>query len=95
MSGLQEGDVTDNDRFDEKISLSLHRDEAIVLLHYLSREIWMQDEKRLTPSFQHPAEAHGLRALLQELVPPLTDVGGPDSASIHARACESFLNRHR
>jgi hypothetical protein len=88
-------DVTDADRFEEKTKISLHRDEAIVLLHYLSRELWMQDEKRLMATFEHPAEAHGLHALLQELVRPLMDTGGPDSSAIHTRARGHLMNRFR
>jgi hypothetical protein len=85
--------VTDTDRFDQKVAISLQRDEAIVLLHYLSREIWMQNEGRLNPSIEHPAEAHSLHALVQELLAPLMDTGGPDSAAIHARAKASLMNR--
>jgi hypothetical protein len=87
--------VSETNRFDETVELSLRRDEAIVLLTYLSRELWMQDEKRLTPTFEHPAEAHALHAVLQELIPPLADTGDPDRPEIHARAKEHLMNRFR
>ena len=54
-----------HERFDETIDLKLQRDEAIVLFWYLSREL---DKTHLDGSFIHPAEAHSLHALLQELI---------------------------
>lgn len=80
-----------HERFDETIGLKLRRDEAIVLLWYLSREL---DKHNLDASFVHPAEAHSLHALLQELIPALLDTGGPDAAGIELAAREHLLRRH-
>jgi hypothetical protein len=80
--------------FERKITISLHRDEAIVLLWYLSRELMMHAEERLAPTFQSPAEPHPLRALFQELIPPLIDTGEPkDSDAIYAAAKAHLLAR--
>jgi hypothetical protein len=80
-----------SERFDESIDLKLRRDEAIVLFWYLSREL---DKNSLDGSFVHPAEAHSLHALLQELIPPLIDTGGPDAVGIEVAAREHLLKRH-
>ncbi len=80
-----------HERFDETVDLKLHRDEAIVLYWYLSREL---DRKNLDASFIHPAEPHSLHALLQELIPALIDTGGPDAAGIELAAREHLLQRH-
>jgi len=78
--------------FDRKIGLTLKRDEAIVLLWYLTRELW--GGERLTATCEHPAEPHALEALLQELVPKLTDTGEPAHAdAIHVTAQEHLLKR--
>jgi hypothetical protein len=83
------------DQFDKKISIHLSQDEAIVLLFYLSRELWDEDEKNLRQSFVHPAEAHSLHALFQELIPPLTlDTGDPQKSGIEDAAREHLLQRH-
>jgi hypothetical protein len=82
--------------FERKITISLHRDEAIVLLVYLSRELWRHGESRLSPTFEDPAEPHCLRALLQELIPPLGDTGDPkDADAIIAAAQAHLLARHQ
>jgi hypothetical protein len=78
--------------FDRKISLNLQRDEAVVLLWYLTRELW--GGERLTATCQHPSEPHALEALLQELIPPLLDTGDPKHAdAIHAAARDHLLQR--
>ena len=64
--------------FDESVSLTLKRDEAIVLLWYLTRELRNENERNLQASFVHAAEPHGLEALLQELILPLKDTGARD-----------------
>ena len=79
------------ERFDETIDLKLQRDEAIVLFWYLSREL---DKNNLDGSFIHPAEAHSLHALFQELIRPLIDTGSPDAAGIEVAAREHLLQRH-
>ena len=86
-----------SDRFslDQTVAITVRRDEAIVLYHLLSREIWSEDEARLKAICRNDAEAHALRALLQELVPPLIDTGGPDWDDSHAAAVESVIARHR
>jgi hypothetical protein len=85
--------MRDQGRFEEPISITLKRDEAIVLLWYLTRELWNEDERSLRESFVHPAEAHSLRALLQELIPPLMDTGAPDAAGIEIAARDHLLRR--
>lgn len=80
-------------RFEELISITLKRDEAIVLLWYLTRELWNEDEKNLRASFVHAAEPHSLRALLQELIPRLKDTGAPDAQGIEIKAREHLLGR--
>ena len=85
------GIVTEKFRFRETINLTLHRDEAIVLLWYLSREL---ERNNLGDSFDHAAEPHSLSALLQELIPALIDTGGPDAAGIEIAAREHLLQRH-
>jgi hypothetical protein len=80
-------------RFEEPVSVTLKRDEAIVLLWYLTRELWNEHERNLRASFVHPAEAHSLKALLQELIPPLLDTGAPDAAGIEIAARDHLLRR--
>jgi len=82
-------------RFDETITITLKRDEAIVLLWYLSRELYgIADEKNLKASFVHAAELHGLLALHQELIPPLTDTGASGAEGIELAAREHLMSRH-
>lgn len=83
--------MTQEFRFEETINLSLRRDEAIVLLWYLTREL---DTEHLRDSFIHDAEVHSLQALLQELIPPLIDTGHPDVAGIEVAARDHLLQRH-
>jgi hypothetical protein len=85
------GVVTEKFRFQEMVNLRLHRDEAIVLLWYLSREL---DEDNLRDSFIHAAESHSLHALLQEVIPALIDTGAPETAGIEVAAREHLLQRH-
>jgi hypothetical protein len=85
------GIVAEKFRFEEMINLRLHRDEAIVLLWYLSREL---DEDNLRDSFIHAAESHSLHALLQELIPALIDTGAPEAAGIEVAARKHLLQRH-
>jgi hypothetical protein len=80
-------------RFEEPVSITLKRDEAIVLLWYLTRELWNEDERNLRASFVHPAEPHSLEALLQELIPPLMDTGAPDADEIEIAARDHLLRR--
>ena len=82
-------------RFEEAVSIALRRDEAIVLLWYLSRELWNGGEKNLRPSFVHPAEPHGLHALLQELASALIDTGGPQATGIEHDARENLARRFK
>ena len=79
--------------FDATIAIKLRRDEAIVLQGYLVRELWRSDPGGLQSSITHPAEAHSLEGLLQELIQPLIDTGGPDSDAIHAAAVEHLMAR--
>ena len=71
-----------NPRFDfeRKISVTLQRDEAIVLYWYLSRELSPDPGARLNATFEHPSEELSLGALCEELVSPLMDTGHPDEA---------------
>ena len=80
-------------RFEEPVSVTLKRDEAIVLLWYLTRELWNEHQRNLRASFVHLAEAHSLKALLQELIPPLMDTGAPDAAGIEIAARDHLLRR--
>lgn len=81
-------------RFDEKINLKLATDEAVVLLSFLSRELWNRNAERLAGSIEHPAEFHALHALLQELFPPLLWTGDPNAEDILPAARDSLLARH-
>jgi hypothetical protein len=91
--------VTNDHRFDETITIELKRDEAIVLLLYLHRELYgVADEKNLRGSFVHAAEAHGLLALHQQLFPPLVDIGvnktAEEAEAIALAAREHLLKRY-
>jgi hypothetical protein len=85
--------MTEDSRFAESIIITLKRDEAIVLLWYLSRELWNEGEKNLRSSFVHAAEPHSLHALLQELIWPLKDTGAPDAKGIEQMARDHLLRR--
>jgi len=85
--------MTAPSRFDEPITITLKRDEAIVLFWYLTRELWNAAESNLRATFVHAAESHSLEALLQELVPRLTDTGGPDAAGIEHAARDHLVQR--
>jgi len=50
-------------------------------------------ERRIVDAAKH-ADRDGLRALLQELLVPLMDTGGPDSDAIHASAKDNLMRRH-
>src|SRR6516164_3409857 len=84
-------------RFEEPVSVTLKRDEAIVLLWYLTRELWNEHQRNLRASFVHPAEAHSLKALLQELIPPLMDTGAPmlpeSRSRLEITSCGGSSNR--
>ena len=85
--------MSDKYRFDESITITLKRDEAIILLWYLTRELWAKEENKLTASFVHEAESHGLDALIQVLFRPLMDTGAPEAAGIEHAAREHLLQR--
>ena len=88
-------DPLDDPRFDEKITIKLTRDEAIVLFAYLARELYdVADEKNLRASFVHAAEVHGLLALHQALWPTLLDIGMPGAEGIELQAREHLLKRY-
>ena len=95
VSGRPAGEHMDKyGRFEEKISVTLKRDEAIVLFWYLTRELWKEgDQDNLRASFIHGAEPHSLDALLQELIPPLLDTGAPDAKGIEHAARDHLLRR--
>lgn len=80
-------------QFEESISIELQRDEAIVLLWYLTRELWNKEGNRLQASFVHEAEPHSLESLLQKLIPPLMDTGAPDLEGIENAARDHLLRR--
>jgi len=84
--------VAEDYRFDERINLTLTRDEAIVLGWYLERELVTENEKNLRASFIHPAEAHSLHGLLQELYRSSDDID--QIAGIGVVAREHLLKRH-
>jgi hypothetical protein len=87
--------VTNDHRFDETITIELKRDEAIVLLLYLHRELYgVADEKNLRGSFVHAAEMHSLLCLHQELFRPLMDIGAPSAEGIELAAREHLLKWH-
>ena len=81
-------------RLDETVTLKLKADEAIVLGYFLSREIWNRGEDRLAHCIEHPAEAHALRSLLQELAPTLIQTGGPDADESNSAARDALLARY-
>ena len=85
--------MQDKYRFEESISVSLQRDEAIVLFWYLTRELWNKDNNRLQASFVHAAEPHSLESLLQALIVPLMDTGAPAMQGIEHAAREHLLRR--
>jgi len=87
--------VTYDPRLDETITLKLKRDEAIVLLWYLTRELWKKDDdNNLSDSFVHAAEPHSLDALIQVLFPPLSDTGAPEAEGVELAAREHLLKRY-
>ena len=81
--------------FTQKITLALPRDEAIVLLWHLTRELWGNHGGPLSRSFTNDAEAHALEGLLQELIQPLIDTGGENGEAIHAQAVRRVIDRYR
>lgn len=83
--------MAENYRFDERINISLARDEAIVLANWLGREVHNEPQK-VRASFIHPAEEHSLLALLQELWGTSDDID--QIAGIHILAREHLLKRH-
>jgi hypothetical protein len=86
--------MKNNDRFDEKVTIDLRMDEAIVLLWYLSREIWNRGSSRLEGTFAHPAESHGVQALLQELATRLIHTGSESMRGIEQTARASLMRRY-
>jgi hypothetical protein len=83
----------DPTRFTEPVLLTLKTDEAVVLLWFLSRELW-GDEGRVAGCTAHPAELHVLHSLLQELIQPLFWTGGADADEICRVARQTVLARH-
>ena len=51
-----------------------------------TRELRNENGRNLQASFVHAAEPHSLKALLQELIPPLKDTGAPDANGIEIAA---------
>ena len=86
--------MKNNERFDEKVTIDLRMDEAIVLLWYLSREVWNRGSSRLEGTFDHPAEGHGVQALLQELAVRLINTGSERMRGVEHAARESLMRRH-
>lgn len=86
--------MTSKERFDEKVTIDLRLDEAIVLLGYLTREVWGRGLSRLKGTFEHPAESHGVQALLQELFAPLVYTGTERFQGIADEARESVMRRY-
>ena len=80
--------------FDRNVAINLRTDEAVVLLWYLSREVWDRGERRLAMTFDHPAESHGLQALLQELVHGLMWTGAANVGAIEVAARTSLMRRY-
>jgi hypothetical protein len=81
-------------RFDETVTINLQLDEAIVLLAYLVREVWGRGSSRLEGTYDHPAETHGVQALLQELFNPLVYTGTERFRGIEDAARESVMHRY-
>ena len=84
----------DNYAFDEKVSINLRMDEAVVLLWFLSREVWNCGSARLEGTFDHQAEHHSVQALLQELTVSLIHTGGKEASQIEEAARESLMRRY-
>lgn len=80
-------------RLNQPVRLNLATDEAVVMLWFLTRELW-GDQDRLAKCTEHPAEFHALHALLQELIQPLMWTGGTDSDEICRAARDSVMARH-
>jgi hypothetical protein len=72
-----------------RILLKRKTDEAVVLLWFLSRELW-GSEGQVAGCTAHPAELHVLHSLLQELIPPLLWTGGVDADEICRAARENY-----
>jgi hypothetical protein len=80
---------------EEPAWLQLSPDEALVLFAFLTRELWSREEARIGTCLEHPAEAHALHALLQELIPTTLWAGDPNAPStVFAEARERLLARH-
>ena len=84
--------MAENYRFDESIDINLRRDEAIVLAYWLVREVYNEDQKNVRASFVHPAEAHSLLAVLQEIWRNSDEISEIAGMDIVAR--EHLLKRH-
>ena len=82
--------MAENYRFDERINISLRRDEAIVLANWLGREVHNYPQK-VRASFIHAAEEHSLLALLQEFWAATDDIDQIVGIEIIAR--EHLLKR--
>ncbi len=87
--------MTDShDRLGGNVTVDLRMDEAVVLLWYLSREVWNHNLSRLAATFDHPAERHGIQSLLQELATRLIHTGSERMDGIEDVARESLMRRH-
>ena len=84
----------DNYPFDEKVSINLRMGEAVVLLWYLSREVWNRGSARLEGTFDPPAEHHSVQGLLQELAARLILTGGKEVSQIEQATRESLMRRY-
>ena len=85
--------MSDTINFDQKITLKLNLDEAIVLTGYLSRALWNEGGEKVQASFVHRAEQHGPLALLQDLAMPVSFLT-PEPDGIELTAREHLLRRH-
>src|SRR5262249_27915481 len=58
-----------------------------------TRELRNENGRNLQASFVHAAEPHSLKALLQELIPPLKDTGAPDANGMEITAGHGPIKR--
>ena len=81
------------DDLDAYLKITLRRDEAIVLQAFLARELMRSEPGRLHALCAHPAEELSLEGLLHELIPHLTETGGPGGDALYEAAVKHLIAR--
>jgi hypothetical protein len=82
-----------HDDLGERVTLSLQRDEAIVLYCCLGREL--EHVGPLLASLSDPAERLAFEGLFHDMIPKLPEADGPDGQAILQAARVHLLARFR